>query len=287
MKNPLIGVSGPHPWDTNEINNLFIKSLNATYSCPYVDYNWWMNGTSQPSWDGPRFYDEVYRLSKDYKMIWGFGTIPPDKISTFVPMILARYPDIWAVAPLLEAADVNQASEIIKTFRAILPDTLLVGPNYPNDYAPAYMDALVKSGAIACLDIIAMHDYFGCPGNGSVPPQPWGAYSHPFDRVNAPTPNLKGRIEWMQSYLKHTRQGFNGHKVILTEYGIYINDANDGYQAARICKEMDVPLILSTPNSPAYQSWSLPFGNGVFTQQTNGTFKMEWSPAVQGFLKEI
>ena len=289
MQNPLIGVSGPHPWDYPQVNN-FLKTLNPTYTCPYIDYDVWMNGTSHPSWDGPKFYDAAYNLNQGYKMILGFSPIPLDKIATFVPMVLARYPNVWGVAPVLEQ---NAAISIaqIKEFRRVLPNARLVGPNLYTSYRVDYMDALLNGGAIACLDVLAMHDYFGCPGRGTSQPQPWGVYFHPTDPIHTDvpiTPNLRGRIAWLKSYLKYTRKVFkNDHDVIYTEFGLFVNDPNDAKTVAQISKETNVPIVLSSPNTPSGPTSVSDFANGVYGEIVNGAFTMDWSLAIKNFLAEM
>ena len=288
MPNPLIGCSGPHPWEYPAINE-FLKTLNATYSCPHVDYNWWVNGTDNKGWkggDGPAFYDDVYNLHKAYKMIMGFGPIPPQKLEEFVQMIAHRYPEVWAFSPLLENGDAIETDRIIKAFRAALPNARLVGPNLYTSHHPAYMDELVRLGTLGCLDILAMHDYMGCPGRGTAPTKPWGEYGHPTQVLDyGHTPDLMGRIEWLRSYVKYTRNVFpDDPKIMYTEFGIYSGDINDAKLAAVISRLTEVPFILSTPNSPVGIT---PFSNGVYGPNVGGVFTTNWSPPVQEYLKTM
>ena len=281
MNNSLIGQSGFHPWDAPTTHE-FQHTIKSTYCIPSIDYNWWVNGTNSEGWDGPRFYDEVYRLNKDHNMILTFGDIPEDKFVEFVQMITKRYPT-WGVSPICEIEDPVKSSKIIKQFRAALPEVRLVGPNLMNDYTPGYMDYLVSTGAMGCLDVVSMHDYFACPGNGSAPKAPWDKlpYFHPNASVNG-YPNLLGRIRWMESYVKHLRQStFAGPKVILTEYGIYNVNVDDAKQAALVSKFTGVPLILSTPHSP---NTIYPYSNGVWDLTT---MIPSWSLPIQEYLKTM
>ena len=276
MNNSLIGQSGFHPWDEAS-THAFQHTIKSTYCIPSVDYDRW-HGTEY----GVKFYDEVYRLNKDHNMILTFGDIPEDKFVEFVQMITQRYP-AWGVSPICEVEDFVKSSNSIKAFRAALPDVRLVGPNLMNDYTPGYMDYLVSTGAIGCLDVISMHDYFACPGNGSGPKAPWDQlpYVHPNASVNR-YPNLLGRIRWMESYVKHLRPStFDGPKVILTEYGIYNANVDDAKQAALVSKFTGVPFIISTPHSPVQ---IYPYSNGVWDPVTKNP---SWSLPIQEYLKTM
>lgn len=247
--NPLLGGYYNHPWDlrvTHQTNNL--RGQLYEYFLSSLDYNIWTNGSGGLPYptnnNGPAYYDLLHSLSSGLgKEIMAFYNVPTNAISSFVPAIVARYSP-WAVQPINEKNNAGVAANTIKLFRLALPTARLIGPAYPNDYAPAYLDQLVASNAIQQLDILAMHDYFAVPGNGSGAGPPWPTnYIHP-DTTNwayAGYPNLIGRINWMKSYVPYLRTNYNDiPKVWITEYGVYVNDPNAACRAAIILREAGV-----------------------------------------------
>jgi len=280
INHPLIATSGLHPWDSAVTHNL-LRSLNPTYVRASINYNRWANEIA--------FYDRQYDLNKEYKIILTLDNIPLDKIAALVPEILNRY-KVWGVTPVNEDEDATSAANRIKEFSRVAPEARLVGPDLQNDYSPSYMDELVRQGALACLDVLAMHDYFAVPGNGLAPPPPWDGliYSHPDKIVNYyGFPNLKGRINWLKSYIPHTRKKFtDGPKVMITEYGTYINDLNDSILAAKISKDTDVPFVFCYPNGPAGTGTpsSYPYFHGMYSADLSSAV---WSDPMLAYLNEI
>lgn len=286
-KNPCLGMSGLHPWGIEETHKL-LREINGLYTVPYIDYHIWYNGKEnlKPE-DAPAFYDKVISLNSEYRQILRFSPIPDDKRAEFVKMIIERYPNVWGVAPVSEIASAEEAAKTIKSFREILPDIRLVGPHYPTSYNVEYMDTLLKLGAIQCLDVIAMHDYYACPGRGTIPPPPWDGmpYAHPNEAMDY-FPNMFNRINWLkEKYVPFLRPNFNdGIKIIYAEYGLYSGNVNDAKLAALVSRYTGVPLILSSPQGPM---GSYPYCHAIYTKQEDGSVTGKWNDAVNMLLETM
>lgn len=201
-------------------------------------------------------------------------------------MIAERYPNVWAIQPTSEIADVNEAAETIKAFREILPySTRLAGPGHCTAYPVEYMDTLLKLGAIQCLDVITLHDYYACPGRGTAPKPPWDKmpYAHVNERGDY-FPSMLERIKWVkEKYFPHLRNVYD-HQLIYGEYGLYQNNPNDAKLAALVSRYTKVPLILSSPSSPID---NYPYSNGIYIKQDDGFYRGEWTEAMKVFLETM
>lgn len=284
----LLGGGYAHPWDTAVTHGL-LTNTPGDYTLATVNYDYWTNGTGKPpgvTTNGPAFYDDVFRLNQGRKILAVFYNVPTNAIASFVPMIVARYPDIWAVGPINENSDYSVIVPTISLFRLALPNTRLFGPNYQNDYAPSYLDALIASNTLAQFDILSMHDYFACPGNGSAIPPPWttNVYAHPNEVTSHGYPALADRLALLKTYVPNLRTNtFTGPKVMITEYGLYVSNRNDALLAADIFRAQNIPVIMWA-GFPANTTNSFPYGNAIYNEDGSA---VAWSEAMQAFLNSF
>jgi len=271
MLNPLVGTTGLHPWDSTVTHDL-LRSLNPLYMRMSVNYGRWQNEI--------QFYDQQYALNSMYQIILCLETVPLDQIETFVPMILDRY-KVWGVTPVNEDENAARTAQRILEFHRVVPEARLIGPDLQNNYSPVYVDELVRLGAIGCLDIIAMHDYF------AVPSTPESLVWYRPDEIVTywGLPNLPARIAWMKSYVLRLRKKFtDGPKVMITEYGTYINSVEDSVRAAQISKATDVPFMFCVPNEPAGLPGSILYAQALYS---NNNTEARWAPPMEAYLVEI
>lgn len=265
-----------------------MSNVPATYVNLPITYAILTGGAYGGYGNGTNYYDATYALNTNngWRVILQFSDMPTNKILDYLPYLTNRY-RCWMVNPINENDDATVSSETIKYYRAVMPTMRLGGPALYHLKNPTYIDALVASGAFAMLDSFVGHDYLACPLNGLCTAGWWtNSYYHPIDAPTDYHPewsvgNLAARLAWMNSYTNLLRTNYTDTpKVMVTEYGIYQNNPEDGLYAGQIFRNMQIPAFV-TANFATTNA--CPYNNALYDGVGVGYF----TPSQQNFLKRI
>lgn len=256
-----------------------MSNVPATYVNMPITYAILTGGAYGGSPNGTNYYDLTYALNTNngWRVILQFSDMPTNKILDYLPYLTNRYP-CWMVIPLNENPDTTETSETIKYYRAVMPNMRLGGPALYHLQNPTYINTLITNGAFQMLDSFVMHDYLAVPLNGLCTSGWWtNEYYHPIYTPTNYNPgwsvsNLVNRLTWMNSYTNVLRTNFTDTpKVMVTEYGIYQNDAPDGAYAGQVFRNMQIPVWV-TANLAATNA--CPYNNALYDGVGVGYFTL-------------
>lgn len=286
-QSPFLGVQYLQTQNTAAQRTL-MSSVPASYVSLPITYAILTGGSYGGYANGTNYYDAQYALNTNsgWNVVLQFSDMPTNLIATYVPYLVARYP-AWMVVPINENDSAAESSDTIKLFRAALPSQRLGGPALYHIVNPPYIDALVASNAFQLLDSFVAHDYLAVPLNGLCTDGWWtNTYYHPSNTPTGYHPewsvgNLPSRLAWMNGYTNQLRTNFTDTpKAILSEYGIFQNDAPDGDYAGRTFRAMNVPVFV-TANYAGTNS--CPYNNALYNADGVGYF----TPSQRAFLNAI
>lgn len=256
-----------------------MSNVPATYVNMPITYAILTGGAYGGSPNGTNYYDLTYALNTNngWRVILQFSDMPTNKILTYLPYLTNRYP-CWMVIPLNENPDTTETSETIKYYRAVMPNMRLGGPALYHLQNPTYVNTLITNGAFQMLDSFVMHDYLAVPLNGLCTSGWWtNEYYHPIYTPTNYNPgwsvsNLVNRLTWMNSYTNVLRTNFTDTpKVMVTEYGIYQNDAPDGAYAGQVFRNMQIPVWVTANFATTNQC---PYNNALYDGVGVGYFTL-------------
>jgi hypothetical protein len=212
-------------------------------------------------------------------------------VPQILPEVCRRY-NIWALGNQ-EEPDPAKVVAMYEAFRQAVPDQRLIGPSYWEAVEPTYYDLVIP--AIQNCHILSWHEYAGCRDLAHAD-WPWPDNSTaPWDKLNRFPDhpdlalNLAGRIKRLLTYTKHLRVDKTSPDLIADEYGLDAGNEANAYAAAKVFRQLKVPVCLWTPHARRPNQagdGEMPWGNGLYASpdaHAAGT----WARPMQVFLEAM